>query len=78
MDEEIFSQGWKRLSKSKSCAQIDNNQQVYEVHIQVPKCNSILKLFMSILPNWRTTYRHDVRWVALGLWSVCSSVYRSR
>jgi hypothetical protein len=27
----------------QSCAQIDNNQQVYEVQIQVPKCNSILK-----------------------------------
>ena len=26
-----------------SCAQIDNNQQVYEAQIQVPKCNSILK-----------------------------------
>ena len=27
----------------QSCAQIDNNQQVYAVQIQVPKCNSILK-----------------------------------
>ena len=27
----------------QSCAQIDNNQHVYEVQIQVPKCNSILK-----------------------------------
>ena len=27
----------------RSCAQIDNNQQVYEVQIKVPKCNSILK-----------------------------------
>jgi saccharopine dehydrogenase-like NADP-dependent oxidoreductase len=27
----------------QSCAQIDNNQQVYEVQIQVPKCNNILK-----------------------------------
>jgi hypothetical protein len=27
----------------QSCAQIDNNQQVYEVQIQVPNCNSILK-----------------------------------
>jgi hypothetical protein len=27
----------------QSCAQIDNNQQVYEAHIQVPRCNSILK-----------------------------------
>ena len=27
----------------QSCAEIDNNQQVYEVQIQVPKCNSILK-----------------------------------
>jgi hypothetical protein len=27
----------------QSCAQIDNNQQVYEAQIQVPKCNSILK-----------------------------------
>jgi hypothetical protein len=26
-----------------SCAQIDNNQQVYEVQIQVPRCSSILK-----------------------------------
>ena len=26
-----------------SCAQIDNNQQVYEAQIQVPRCNSILK-----------------------------------
>ena len=25
------------------CAQIDNNQQVYEAQIQVPRCNSILK-----------------------------------
>jgi hypothetical protein len=85
MDEEIFDEGWKHLSKSKilpkqtlrwvalglrsvclpvhcvcmyvcmyiisvvvlqiyfSCAQIDNNQQVYEVQIQVPRCSSILK-----------------------------------
>jgi hypothetical protein len=62
----------------QSCAQIDNNQQVNEVQIQVPKCNSILKLFMSIIPNWRTTYIHYVRWVVLGLWSVCSPVNRSR
>jgi hypothetical protein len=27
-----------------SCAQIDNNQQVYEVQMQVPKCNSILQV----------------------------------
>ena len=27
----------------QSCAQTDNNQQVYEVHIQVSRCNSILK-----------------------------------
>ena len=27
----------------QSCAQIDNNQQVYEVQIQVSRCNSILK-----------------------------------
>ena len=27
----------------QSCAQIDNNQEVYEVQIQVPRCNSILK-----------------------------------
>ena len=27
----------------QSCAQIDNNQQAYEVQMQVPKCNSILK-----------------------------------
>jgi hypothetical protein len=27
----------------QSCAQIDNNQQVYEEQIQVPRCNSILK-----------------------------------
>jgi hypothetical protein len=27
----------------QSCAQIDNNQQVYEVQIQVPKCNSNIK-----------------------------------
>ena len=27
----------------QSCAQIDNNQQVYEVQIQVSKCNNILK-----------------------------------
>jgi hypothetical protein len=27
----------------QSCVQIDNNQQVYEAHIQVPRCNSILK-----------------------------------
>jgi hypothetical protein len=27
----------------QSCAQIDNNQQVYETQIQVPRCNSILK-----------------------------------
>jgi hypothetical protein len=26
-----------------SCARIDNNQQVYEAEIQVPRCNSILK-----------------------------------
>ena len=28
----------------QSCAQIDNNQQVYEAQIQVPRCNSILKV----------------------------------
>ena len=28
----------------QSCAHIDNNQQVYEVEIQVPKCNNILKV----------------------------------
>ena len=27
----------------QSCAQIDNNQQVYEAQIQLPRCNSILK-----------------------------------
>ena len=27
----------------QSCAQTDNNQQVYEAQIQVPRCNSILK-----------------------------------
>ena len=27
----------------QSCAQIDNNQQVYQAQIQVPRCNSILK-----------------------------------
>ena len=27
----------------QNCAQIDNNQQVYEAQIQVPRCNSILK-----------------------------------
>ena len=27
----------------QSCAQIDNNLQVYEAQIQVPRCNSILK-----------------------------------
>jgi hypothetical protein len=27
----------------QSCAQIDNNQQVYEAQILVPRCNSILK-----------------------------------
>ena len=27
----------------QSCAQIDNNQQVYEAQIQVPRCDSILK-----------------------------------
>ena len=27
----------------QSCALTDNNQQVYEAHIQVPRCNSILK-----------------------------------
>jgi hypothetical protein len=27
----------------QSCAQIDNNQQVYEAQIHVPRCNSILK-----------------------------------
>ena len=27
----------------QSCAQIDNNQQVYEARIHVPRCNSILK-----------------------------------
>jgi hypothetical protein len=26
----------------QNCAQIDNNQQVYEAQIQVPRCNSIL------------------------------------
>ena len=27
----------------QNCAQIDNNQQVYEAQIQGPRCNSILK-----------------------------------
>ena len=27
----------------QSCAHIDNNQQVYEAQIQMPRCNSILK-----------------------------------
>ena len=27
----------------QSCVQINNNQQVYEAHIQVSRCNSILK-----------------------------------
>ena len=27
----------------QSCAQIENNQQIYEAQIQVPRCNSILK-----------------------------------
>ena len=27
----------------QSCAQTDNNQQVYEAQIQMPRCNSILK-----------------------------------
>ena len=27
----------------QNCAQIDNNQQVYEAQIHVPRCNSILK-----------------------------------
>jgi hypothetical protein len=27
----------------QSCAQIDNNQHVYKLQIQVPKCNNILK-----------------------------------
>ena len=27
----------------QSCALTDNNQQVYEAQIQVPRCNSILK-----------------------------------
>ena len=27
----------------QNCEQIDNNQQVYEAQIQVPRCNSILK-----------------------------------
>ena len=33
----------------QSCAQIDNtsNQQVYEAQIQVPRCNSILKVTSS-------------------------------
>ena len=48
MDEKIFGEGWKHLSKRK------------------------------ILPKWRTTYRHYVSWVALGLWFVCSPVHRSR
>jgi hypothetical protein len=73
----------------QSCAHIDNYQQVYEVQIQVPKCNSIMdeKIFgkgwnylskCKIFRKWWTTYRHYVRWVALRLWSVCSPVHRSR
>ena len=27
----------------QSCAQIDNNQQVYKAQIQVPRCSSILE-----------------------------------
>jgi hypothetical protein len=34
----------------QSCAQIDNNQQVYEAQIQVPRCNSILNADTDI-PN---------------------------
>jgi hypothetical protein len=43
MDEEIFISGGVANIFYKSCAQIDNNQQVYEAQIQVPRCNSILK-----------------------------------
>jgi hypothetical protein len=31
------------LQELCTCAHINNNQHVYEVLIQVPKCNSILK-----------------------------------
>jgi hypothetical protein len=35
----------------QSCAQIDYNQQVYEAHIQVPRCNSILGVILLVYIN---------------------------
>ena len=39
----IFISGGVANMFYQSCAQIDNNQQVYEAQIQVPRCNSVLK-----------------------------------
>jgi uncharacterized membrane protein YraQ (UPF0718 family) len=45
----------------QSCAQIDNNQQVYEAHIQVPRCNSILKAGSDECQKLRPFILIDVR-----------------
>ena len=38
------------------CAQIDNNQQVYEAQIQVPRCNSILKVGSNQCQKFRSLH----------------------
>ena len=40
----------------QSCAQIDNNQQVYEAQIQVPRCNSILKAGLHECQKFRSLH----------------------
>ena len=45
----------------QSCAQTDNNQQVYEAQIQVPRCNSILKAGSHQFQKLRPLHLDDVR-----------------
>ena len=45
----------------QSCAQIDNNQQVYEAQIQVTRCNSILKAVSHECQKLRKFIVIDVR-----------------
>ena len=42
----------------QSCAQIDNNLQVYEAQVQVPRCNSILKASSHECQKLRPLHLH--------------------
>ena len=53
----------------KSCAQIDNNQQVYEAQIQVPKCKKGITtplLFCYFVSSWKTI-------LIINFWICCKS-----